>query len=377
MTSLERSGARPIINACGIYTDLGGSRLSPTVWAAMTDANQSFVRMVDLLESSGRIIAQRLGAEAGLVTTGAAASITLMVSAAMTGTDGAAGERLPDTTGLKNEIVLQRNHHYKYDRQIRMTGATIVRPGTDAGTTAAELEAAIGPRTAALFVPAHLDGAAGTVPFAEVVAIGRRRGVPVMVDAAYMCWPLDAFPSYLAAGADLVCASAKYFLGPNAGGFIVGTRRMVDAVVTNNFTRYESGQFRTFGRPYKLDRQTVVGVVTAFEEWISMDHAARWARLARHAAELESSLVDLTGVRVHQGYFTMDERIIPEPVNALVVEIDPETGTNAAAVGKALGDGDPSIAAVVEPDRLIFCFDVTADSEIPAIAGRLRQILGR
>jgi hypothetical protein len=73
----------------------------------------------------------------------------------------------------------------------------------------------------------------------------------------------------------------------------------------------------------------------------------------------------------------MDERIIPEPVNALVVEIDPETGTNAAAVGKALGDGDPSIAAVVEPDRLIFCFDVTADSEIPAIAGRLRQILGR
>ena len=113
-----RLGTRPIINACGIYTDLGGSRLSPTVWAAMAESNLRFVRMVDLLETSGRILARHLGAEAGLVTPGAAASIVLMVAAAMTGADGAASERLPDPAGLRNEVVLQRNQRYKYDRQI-------------------------------------------------------------------------------------------------------------------------------------------------------------------------------------------------------------------------------------------------------------------
>ncbi len=372
MTSLERLGARPVINACGIYTDLGGSRLSPTVWAAMEESNRSFVRMVDLLESSGNILARHLGAEAGLVTTGAAASITLMVSAAMTGTDGEAGERLPDTTGLKHEIVLQHNHRYKYDRQIRMTGARVIRPGDESGTKPAELEAAIGSATAALFVPAHLDGLGGTVPLAEVVKIGRRHGLPVLVDAAYLCWPLEAFPSYVRAGADLICASAKYFLGPNAGGFIVGTRRMIDAVTSNNFTRYESGEYRTFGRPFKLDRQTVVGVVTAFEEWLSMDHAARWARQARHAAELERAVAGLPGVRTSRGYFTMDERIVAEPVNALVVEVDHLT---PARVGAALAAGEPSIACVVEESRLIFCTDVTADEEIPVIGRRLREVL--
>jgi L-seryl-tRNA(Ser) seleniumtransferase len=293
----------------------------------------------------------------------------------MTGTDGGAGERLPDTEGLANEIILQRNQAYKYDRQIRMTGARLVRPGTERGTTAAELEAAIGPRTAGFFVPAHLDGLEGTVPLTEVVALGRRHRIPVLVDAAYLCWPLEVFPGLLRAGADLVCASAKYFFGPNAGGFIVGRRSLIDAVVANNFTRYESGPFRTFGRPYKLDRQTVVGVVVAFEEWLTMDHAARWARCARQATELESAISSCPGVRTRKGYFTMDERIIAEPVNAVVVEFAPASGLTPEWVGKALADGDPSIAAVVEPTRLILCLDVTADGEIPTIGQRFREVV--
>lgn len=370
-----RLGTRPIINASGIYTDLGGSRLSPAVWAAMADANQSFVRMVDLLESSGSILAGHLGADAGRVTTGAAASITLMVSAAMTGTDGAAGERLPDTTGLKNEIVLQRNHHYKYDRQILMTGAQLVRPGTNAGTTAAELEAAIGPRTAALFVPAHLDAHGGTVPLAEMVRIAGRHGLPVLVDAAYRCWPLEVLASYTRAGADLVCFSAKYFGGPNAGGFIVGRRGMIDAVITNDFTRYESGHYRTFGRPFKLDRQTVVGVVAAFEEWLAMDHPARWARYARQVAELDRAVTGIRGIRTARGYFTMDERIVPDPITSLVLELEPGSGLIPAAVADALAAGEPSIACVVETSRLIFCMDVMADHEVPLLSRRLREVL--
>src|SRR6185369_12378958 len=116
-------GVKPVINACGIYTDLGGSRLSPTVWAAMEEMNRHFVRMPDLLDQSGRIIAELLGAESARVTPGAAAAIALGTCACMTGMDSAAWERLPDTTGVKNEVLIQRGHRYKYDRQVSMTGA--------------------------------------------------------------------------------------------------------------------------------------------------------------------------------------------------------------------------------------------------------------
>jgi L-seryl-tRNA(Ser) seleniumtransferase len=372
----QRLGTRPIINACGIYTDLGGSRLSPTVWAAMTESNHEFVRMVDLLESSGRILAGHLGAEAGRVTPGAAASIVLMVSAAMTGADGAASERLPDTTGLRNEIVLQHNHRYKYDRQIAMTGAQVRRVGTEAGTTLAELEAAIGPKTAALFVPAHLDGVGNTVRLDGVAALARRHAVPVLIDAAYLCWPLEGMGGFIAAGADLVCFSAKYFGGPNAGGFVVGTRAMIDAVTANNFTRYESGAHRTLGRPFKLDRQTVVGVVTAFEEWLAMDHPARWARYVRQVTHLRDRLSSLPGCQTTARYFTMDERLVPQPVNAMVLELAAGHRLTPAAVADQLAGGDPSIACVAEADKLIFCFDVIDDEEVDQVARRLIEILG-
>ena len=372
-----RLGTRPIINACGIYTDLGGSRLSPTVWSAMAESNRQYVRMVDLLESSGRILAGHLGAEAGRVTTGAAASIVLMVSAAITGGDGAASARLPDTTGLRNEVVLQRNQRYKYDRQIPMTGASVVLAGTEAGTSEAELEAAIGPRTAALFVPAHLDGAGHTVALARVVAIARRHGLKVLVDAAYMCWPLEAMPGYVAAGADLVSFSAKYFGGPNAGGFMVGTRAMIDAVTANNFTRYESGPHLTIGRVFKLDRQTVVGVVTAFEEWRGADHPARWARYARLVERLRARLAGRSGVTALARYFTMDERLVPDPVNSLVLELAAGHRLTHADLGRLLSEGDPSIACDVQADRLIFCFDAISDEEVDAVGARLLEVLGK
>jgi L-seryl-tRNA(Ser) seleniumtransferase len=297
-----------------------------------------------------------------------------MVAAAMTGTDGAAGQALPDTGGLRNEIVLQRNHRYKYDRQITMTGAKLVTPGTEAGTTVAELEASIGPRTAALFFPAHLDGLGGTVRLGPVAALARKHNVPLLVDAAYLCWPLAAIPSYTAAGADLVCFSAKYFGGPNAGGFVAGSRVMIDAVTANNFTRYESGPYRTFGRPFKLDRQTVVGVVTAFEEWLAMDHGERWARYAAQADRLRAAIADLVGVRATPMYFTMDERLVPEPVNALVIEL-PGNPLPPGEISARLAAGDPAIACVAEADKLIFCFDLTDDAEVDAIGHRLRAVL--
>jgi D-glucosaminate-6-phosphate ammonia-lyase len=370
-------GVKPVINACGIYTDLGGSRLSPRVLAAMEETNRSFVRMVDLLEKSGQHIAGLLGAEAAQVTPGAAAAIMLGTAACMAGTDGGRSERLPDTTGMKNEILIQRRHRYKYDRQVAMTGARLIEIGTDNGCNAGDIVEAITARTAMVLHPAHLDRAAGTVALDEVAKLAQARGVPVFVDAAYMNYPTDIMGGYVQRGADLVALSAKYFGGPNAGGFVMGRRDLIAAVANVHFTRYESGRYLKYGRPLKMDRQTVAAVVVALEEWLAMDHARRFATYARQAEWLRDALAGLRGVALRPMSFTMDERLVPEPVNCLVIRIDAAVaGIDAGAVAEALEAGTPSILAIREDDKIAIVMDVLEDEEVAVIAARLRTVLG-
>jgi D-glucosaminate-6-phosphate ammonia-lyase len=355
-------GVKPVINACGIYTDLGGARLSRTVWDAMQEINRHFVRMPDLLDQSGAMIAALLGAEAARVTPGAAAAIALGTCACVAGMDGGAWERLPDTTGLKSEVIIQRGHRYKYDRQVSMTGARLVEVDGD------QIAAAIGPRTGAILFPAHRDGQRGTVPLADVIALARRRGVPTLIDAAYLNHPTEIMRRHTAMGADLVCYSAKYFLGPNSGGFIMGRKDLIAAVAGVDFTRYESGKYLTYGRPFKLDRHTIVGTVVALEEWLAMDHEARWKSFARRADELARLLQDVPGLRLEPMHFTMEEQLEKGPVNCLTIRAD-----NVRRIAERLADGMPSIATLVPDDALIVAMDTIADEEVAVIGDSIRQ----
>ena len=370
-----RLGARPVINASGIYTDLGGSRLSPTVWAAMTEANERFTDMVELLERSGETIVALLGVEAARVTPGASAAIALGIGACLTGQDRTRIERLPETAGMPNEVILQRGHRYKYERCALLPGARLALVGEPDETRAEEIARAIGPQTAALFVPAHLDGRNGTVPLVEVAAIGRERGIPTFVDAAYLNFPVDLMGSFTRQGADLVCFSAKYFGGPNAAGFIAGRQELIAAVAALDFTRHESGPYRRFGRAFKMQRQTVVGTVVALEEWLTMDHDARWRGYHRHVATLLEQLSGLPDVTLTPMSFTMDERLVPDPVNCLVVDFASHPSQSAADVGEALACGNPSIRAVVEGNALVIVVETVSDEEVLAIAARLRQVV--
>jgi L-seryl-tRNA(Ser) seleniumtransferase len=370
-----RLGARPVINASGIYTDLGGSRLSPAVWAAMTAANDSFTDMVELLAGSGETIAALLGVEAARVTPGASAAIALGIGACLTGTDRARIERLPETAGMPNEVILQRGHRYKYERCALLPGAHIALVGEPDETRPDEIARAIGRRTAALFIPAHLDGQNGTVPLTEVAAIGRERGIPTFVDAAYLNYPVELMGSFTRQGADLVCFSAKYFGGPNAAGFIAGRADLIAAVAALDFTRHESGPYRRFGRAFKMDRQIVVGTVVALEEWLMMDHAARWRGYRRHVDTLLANLRGLPGVTLTPMSFTMDERLIPDPVNCLVIDFASHPNRSAAEVSAALAGGNPSIRGVVEGNTLVIVVETVSDDEVLAISERLRQVV--
>jgi len=371
----DRLAIRPVINACGIYTDLGGSRLSPGVWAAAEAFNGQFVRMTELLDKTGERIAALLGVEAARITPGAAAAIFLGTAACLAGTDGEKSQQLPDTTGMKSDVLIQAGHRYKYDRQVGMTGAKLVEIGSGNGTRADQLEAAIGNNTAAILHPAHLDGKPGTLTLEEVVKIAKARGIPVIIDAAYLNYPTSIMGDFMRRGADLVCISAKYFGGPNAGGFVLGRKALIDAVSNVHFTRYESGKYLKLGRPLKMDRQTVIAVLLALEEWLSLDHTQRFAQYERQVGLLREKLSGLKGLKLEPKCFTMDERFIDDPVNCLLVTFDKGAAKSASEISRLLEAENPSILAIQEGDKIGFVMDVLADDEVSHIGERVKALL--
>jgi D-glucosaminate-6-phosphate ammonia-lyase len=375
-SAFDKLSVRPVINACGIYTDLGGTVFSPSVWQAMQEINASFVRMVDLLDRSGETIAALVGADAARVTTGASAAITLGTAACIAGMDGKAWEQLPDTAGLKHEVIIQKAHRYKYDRMVRIAGGNLMEVGTSQGTSTRQLEQGITPQTAMMMFPAHLEGKAGTTSLCEASRVARKHGVPLLVDAAYMNYPTVAMGQYLRDGADLVCFSAKYFWGPNSGGFICGRRDLIEAVAGIDFTRYESGEYLTFGRPFKLDRHTIVATVVALQEWFDMDHEARWAMYQEKVSAMRKILGGVAGITTEARYFTMDERLAAEPVSCMTVEFSHDAA-RADEVSSALLAGEPSIATAVIDGKVVVAVDTLLEDQHLVIADKLRELLKR
>lgn len=367
-TIYDELGVRPLINARGNATVLGGSRLSPRVLAAMEQANRYFVDMDELLERAGQRVARLLGAEAAYITSGASGALALGTAACMTGLDGEKMVRLPDTTGMPNQVLIQRRHRYAYDRCVTIVGARLVEVGDENGTTPEHLAAAIGPQTAAVLYPAHLEGRPGTLPLAEVLAIARARGVPVLLDAAAQVYPLEKFLGYQRMGVDLVCYGAKYFGGPNSAGLLCGRADLVKAAAMQGFIGFETSGYRTFGRPLKVDRQEVVAVVVALEEWLTMDHAARLAAADRKVRAIAERLADLPGVVLQP---------LPEggPATRLRVVPAPGAGWTAAAAAQALRAGNPGIVVPVEGEALLVGVTTLADGEEEIVGARLRAVL--
>ncbi|MDR7555575.1 MAG: hypothetical protein QN157_08215 [Armatimonadota bacterium] len=364
-------GVRRVINACGNMTLLGGSRLSPRVLAAMAAANDAFVDMAELLARSGEAIAAQLGAEAAVVTSGCFAGLVLGAAAIMTGADPARIARLPATDGMRDEFLIQAPTRYHYDRAVTVPGGRLVPVGDANGTTAAQLEAAIGPRTAGILYLAKAEGTSGVLPLADVVAIARRAGIAVLVDAAAEVYPLDRM-RWLAggSGADLVCFGAKYFGAVNSAGVVCGTRQAVEAVIQNNFVAYESADTQALGRGYKVDRHEVIATVVALEEWFALDHEARLAQQERRLRAIAAALEGLAGVRAELVWEQ------PSPWKRLVVRLDEaRVGTTAAAVEAALREGEPSIRVRVEDHALVLAAHTLDDGDVEIVGRRLRQVL--
>ncbi|MDP3062575.1 MAG: aminotransferase class V-fold PLP-dependent enzyme [Chloroflexota bacterium] len=369
----EEIGVKRVVNAAGHMTILGGSIVSPRVQAAMDEANVHFVGMEELLEKSGVAIAEMLGSEAALVTSGAAAALVQGSSALMAGKDPAKITRLPDTTGMKNEFLIQKVTRYHYDRMVTVPGARLIEVGTNKGTTARELEAAIGPRTAGILYFAHMEGEEGVLSIPQVVEIAHKRGIAVLVDAAGEVYPLDRMrwiPSV--SGADLVCFGAKYVGAPHSTGILCGVRELVEAATLSGFIAYEIKDNRAVGRAMKVDRQEVVAVVVALREWLNMNHETR---LLKGAARVDVIVRGLTGV---PHVVTEREKVHRGPgVHVKVIVDEAGLGKKAADVAKALADGDPAIWVWCEGNILHIGVSNLLEGEDKLVADRLREEFAR
>src|SRR5438067_2714774 len=251
----EALGVKPVINAAGTFTALGGSVMPPEVAAAWVEASRHFVDLVELQNRVGERIAKLLGVEAALVTTGAAGALLLGTAAAVTRGDRKLIARLPDTAGMKNEVILQKAHHSCYDNQLTGVGVKLVDV-----ETAADLFPAVTKRTALLFFM-NVAEAEGKVKREEWVQAARRLGVPTLIDAAADVPPVGRIAEYAKLGYDLIAVSGgKAIRGPNDTGLLLGRKELVEAAKLN-----ANPHCGTIGRAMKVGKEDMVALLTAVE----------------------------------------------------------------------------------------------------------------
>jgi L-seryl-tRNA(Ser) seleniumtransferase len=290
-------GISTIINAIGSVTMLGGSTLTSEVKEAMERAGDSYVPLMELEEKIGDFISEMIGVPAAYVTSGAGSALTLAAAAVMAGDDDNCIQQLPDTSGMKNEILIQKRQRYWYDRCLEVSGAKLVEFGDQTGTTKKDLLAAIGPKTAAVhFYIVEQEKDPLTLSLPEVIEISQAYDIPVLVDAAGQIYPLDNFGKYVKMGADFQCIAAKYMGAPQSTGLALGTKDMIRKISKQSFVGYEGRRIRGIGRPHKVDRQEMVGVVAAVRHWLTMNHETRLADIEQRSSRIINHLSNLKGV---------------------------------------------------------------------------------
>ena len=362
-------GATPVINAAGYQTVLGGSRLSPAVQEAMAAANRHYVEMAKLLLSTGEEIAGLLGSEAAMVTPGCGAALALSSAACMSAGNPARMEQLPDTTGIPNQFLLQARQHYHYQRCLTIFGGVLVDAGDEAGTSAAQLQAAIGDNTAAIHYFASGDEDNSILDLEGVFSVAAPRGLPVTVDAAYQVYPLDTMRN-LASSGGLVGFGAKYIGAPNSTGILCGPRELLEAAYLHSFIGFETSDYETLGRPLKLDRQEIVAVVVALREWLSMDHDVRISGHWVTADRIIASLDDLPDVEAARH---VEENSLS---NGVMVTLDEKAlGKTAGEVVAALKGEEPSIWTRQYGERIRVAVAHLVEDEGDTVIARLRHHL--
>jgi len=323
-------GVRPLINARGTFTIIGGSLMLPEVRAAMDEAARQYVHLDELAEAVGARLATLTGAEWGLVTSGCSAGITHATAACIAGGNPDLHIRIPDLTGFpKDEVIIPTHSRNVYDAAVRVVGARIIQVAS-----IAELADALGPRTAMIYVLAGNGADQSVLNLKAIAPLAKERSVPILVDAAAEILTIPNV--HLQNGATLVAYSGgKCLRGPQAAGLLLGRKDLLRAAWVHSAPHHGPG------RAMKVGKEEAIGMLMAVEMWVKRDHDAEWKQWTSsldHIARRVSAVVGVTTTVMQPGGLS-------NRTPSLRVWWDPQRfGFSGDTVVRALLETEPRIA---------------------------------
>lgn len=358
-------GIRPVINASATLTKLGGSLMPPPVVDAMRGAAGAFIDLHELKELAGKRLAQLTKNEAATITSGAAAGIALSVAACIAGSEADARFVFPQLDGIdRKEVVLFKGQRNGYDYAAAESGATII----ESGPSEDEFKAALSPNTACVmfFVSARWDDAAP--PLKRVVEIAHAAGVPVIVDAAAQIPPISNLWKFTNEdGADLaIFSGGKGLRGPQPSGLCLGRQWIIDGIHNHGAPN------QSFGRPMKVGKEEIAGLVAAVEWSLQQDEAATIAGYEESVRLWVDGLQGIRGISVVRGYPSE----AGQPHGRAIVTFGPDAKLDRDATVKALWEMNPRIAVGDnEPGEIALNPQTLQPGEAQVVLDAMRKLL--
>jgi L-seryl-tRNA(Ser) seleniumtransferase len=368
----QRLGVRPIINARGTHTRLGGTLIRREVLDAMREAASAYVVLDELQDKASEVIARATGAEAGIVVGGAEAGLLIGTAAILAGTDPARIAQLPVTDGMKNEAIMHRAHRNGYDQGVRAAGARIVDIGYGGSAMPYQLRAAINQRTALVVYLMSPWASHGALSLETTCRIAHEAGIPVLVDAAAMLPPTNSLQRFIAEGADLVTFSGgKGLMGPQSSGILAGRADLIRAARMNGNPNH------SVGRAAKAAKEDIVGLIVALEDYMQRDHAADTAYWRTQAEWMLARLNEFPCVTIS---YLHDGREHPVPRVELV--FGPDSGIDAHELVLALEEHDPRVfifeptGPSARPNSIVINTQTMQPGEELIVVEALREVIG-
>ncbi len=355
-------GVRTFINAAGTYTALTASLMPPEVKQAWEYASTRYCSLTELHDAVGRRIAELIGCEAAMVTAGAASALTLGTAACLTGTNPESIRRLPDTTGMKNEVIIQKSHRFAYDHAVRNCGVRLIEV-----ETREELERAVNDRTAMMLF-LNTNEPVGRIKAPEFVELGRKYNVPTFNDCAADVPPVENLFKYTKMGFDLVTFSGgKGLRGPQSAGLLLGRKDLIAAARLNGPPYAD-----TIGRGMKVNKEELLAMMVAVELYLKRDHQADWREWEKRVKLIADYAASVRGVTT--------EVWVPEIANHvphLRIRWDPnQVRISVPEVVKRLREGEPSIEVVPGGrEQLVVGVWMLEPGQDRIVARRIREIL--